>query len=168
VVVHALREQSILFIVIVTRPFLFEGKCCLKIADEVIVSLAVNILIIIPNQRLLDVVGRDVYMIDAFVMINDVLSQSVCSSSDIITCLEHINVEFANVKTSMKDIGRAVIQSITAARVSYATKTTLQVIFSHFLKNMSIIGVREVLLNIIGDCNLGLHEISEVALIIYE
>lgn len=170
VVARALREQGILSIAVVTRPFSFEGKRRSKIADAAIASLKkeVDTLIIIPNQRLLDVVGKDVPMIDAFAMINDVLSQSVCSILDIITRSGHINVDFADVKAIMKDMGLAVMGTGTASGEGRATKATLQAISSPLLENMSITGAREVLLNITGGRNLGLHEISEAASIIYE
>lgn len=170
VVARALREQGILSIAIVTRPFSFEGKRRSKIADEAIASLKkeVDTLIIIPNQRLLDVVGKDVSMIDAFAMINDVLSQSICGISDIITRSGHINVDFADVKAIMKDMGLAVMGTGTASGEGRATKATLHAISSPLLENMSITGARGVLLNITGGRNLGLHEISEAASIIYE
>jgi cell division protein FtsZ len=107
VVARALREQGILSIAVVTRPFSFEGKTSLqnKLMQQCIIEKRSDTLIIIPNQRLLDVVGKDVSMIDAFAMINDVLSQSVCSILDIITRSGHINVDFADVKAIMKDMG---------------------------------------------------------------
>jgi cell division protein FtsZ len=170
VIARALREQGILSIAIVTRPFAFEGKRRAKIADEAIASLKkeVDTLIIIPNQKLLEVVGKGVSMIDAFAMINEVLSQSVRGISDIITRSGHINVDFADLRAIMKDMGLAVMGTGVASGEGRAAKATLQAISSPLLENMSIAGARGVLLNITGGRNLGLHEISEAAQIVYE
>lgn len=170
VVAHALREQGILSIAIVTRPFSFEGKRRAKVADEAIATLKkdVDTLLIVPNQKLLDVVGKGVSMIDAFDMINDILSQSVKGISDIITRSGHINVDFADVRAIMKEMGLAVMGTGMAAGEGRAEKATLQAISSPLLENMSIAGAHGVLLNITGGRNLGLHEISEAASIVYE
>lgn len=170
VIARALKEQGILSIAIVTRPFAFEGKRRAKIADEALTHLKkeVDTLIVIPNQKLLEVVGKEVSMIDAFSMINDVLSQSVRGISDIITRSGHINVDFADLRAIMKDMGLAVMGTGMASGENRAVKATLQAISSPLLENMSIAGARGVLLNITGGRNLGLHEISEAAQIIYE
>jgi cell division protein FtsZ len=170
VIAHALREQGILSIAIVTRPFGFEGKRRAKVAEEAIAALKkeTDTLLIIPNQKLLDVVGKEVSMIDAFDMINDVLGRSVKGISDIITRSGHINVDFADVRAIMKDMGLAVMGTGQAAGEHRATNATLQAISSPLLENMSIAGAHGVLLNITGGRNLGLHEISQAASIIYE
>jgi cell division protein FtsZ len=170
VIAHALREQGILSIAIVTRPFAFEGKRRDKVAQEAIAALKkeTDTLLIIPNQKLLDVVGKEVSMIDAFDMINDVLGRSVKGISDIITRSGHINVDFADVRAIMKDMGLAVMGTGQAAGEHRATNATLQAISSPLLENMSIAGAHGVLLNITGGRNLGLHEISQAASIIYE
>jgi len=170
VVARALREKGILSIAIVTKPFVFEGKRRTQVAKDAIEQLKkeVDTLIVIPNQKLLDVVDQNVSMIDAFSMINDVLSQSVRGISDIITKPGHINVDYADVRTIMKDRGLAVMGTGKASGSDRAKEAALQAISSPLLENMSIQGAHGVLLNITGGKDLGLHEISEAASIIYE
>jgi len=164
-------EKNILTIAVVTKPFLFEGKRRAKIADESIEKLKqdVDTLIIIPNQNLLEVADQHISMIDAVAMINDgILSQSVCSLSDIITKPGHINVDYADIRTIMKDRGLAVMGTGKASGIGRAREAALQAISSPLLENMSVAGAHAVLFNISGGKNLGLHEISEAASVIYE
>lgn len=170
VIAHALREKGILTIAIVTKPFLFEGKRRSCVADEAIEKLAqkVDTLIVIPNQKLLHLVDHNVSMIDAFAMINDVLSQSVCGISDIIAKPGHINVDFADVRAIMKDMGLAVMGTGRESGDGRAEKAAMQAISSPLLENMTIEGAQGVLLNITGGKDLGLHEVSEAAQVVYE
>lgn len=171
VIARALREKGILSIAIVTRPFLFEGKRRAMIADAAIEKLKhdVDTLIIIPNQKLLEVSDPHVSMIDAFAMINDgVLSQSVRGLSDIITKPGHINVDYADIRTIMKDRGLAVMGTGKASGIGRAREASMQAISSPLLENMSVKGAHAVLCNITGGKNLGLHEISEAASVVYE
>ncbi len=171
VVARALREKGILSIAIVTRPFLFEGKRRAAIADAAIEKLKqeVDTLIIIPNQKLLEVADPNVSMVNAFAMINDgVLSQSVRGLSDIITKPGHINVDFADIRTIIKDRGLAVMGTGKASGPGRAREAALQAISSPLLENMSVVGAHGVLFNITGGKNLGLHEISEAASVVYE
>ena len=171
VVARALREKGILSIAIVTRPFLFEGKRRAAIADVAIEKLKqeVDTLIIIPNQKLLEVADPNVSMVNAFAMINDgVLSQSVRGLSDIITKPGHINVDFADIRTIIKDRGLAVMGTGKASGPGRAREAALQAISSPLLENMSVVGAHGVLFNITGGKNLGLHEISEAASVVYE
>lgn len=170
VIVKALKEKGILTIVVVTKPFAFEGKKRSRVADEAIevVKKYADTLLVIPNQKLLDLVDDKVSMIDGFEMINEVLNHSVRGISDIITRAGHINVDFADVKEIMKDKGLAVMGTARASGEGRAKKATLQAISSPLLENMNIAGARGVLLNITGGPDLGLHEISQAASIIYE
>ena len=170
VIARALRESGILSIAVVTKPFEFEGKKRARVAQEAIELLKkeVDTLLIIPNQKLLDVTDKNISMIDAFALINNVLGQSVKSISEIITCPGHINVDFADVKAIMKDTGIAVMGSGTATGPDRAALAAMQAISSPLLENMSIEGATGVLLNITGGKSLGLHEIGEAASIIYE
>jgi len=170
VVARAMKEQNILTIAIVTLPFEFEGKRRTNVAQQAVENLKneVDTLIIIPNQKLLDVVDKNVSMLDAFSMINDVLVQSVTGITDIITKAGHINVDFADVRTIMKGMGLAVMGSATATGDNRAQEATLKAITSPLLENMRIKGAHGVLLNITGGKDLSLHEISEAANIIYE
>jgi cell division protein FtsZ len=170
VVARALKEKGILSISVVTKPFIFEGKRRAIIAEQAIAQLRqeVDILIIIPNQKLLDVVDSKVSMIDAFGMINEILGQSVKGISEIITKPGHINVDFADVRTIMKDRGLAIMGTARATGPDRAGEATIKAITSPLLENMNIQGARSVLLNITGSKNLGLHEISQAASLVYE
>ena len=170
VIARALKEQGILSIAVVTKPFSFEGKKRARVAEAAIEQLKkeVDTLLVIPNQKLLEVTDKNVSMIDAFAMINNILSRSVKGISEIITYPGHMNVDFADVRTIMKDMGMAVMGSGTAVGEDRAAEAALQAISSPLLENMCIQGARGVLLNITGGKNLGLHEISEAASIIYE
>jgi cell division protein FtsZ len=169
VIARACREKGILSIAVVTKPFMFEGRRRQLVADQAVADLRkeVDTLIIIPNQKLLDVVDQNVSMIDAFDMINEVLGQSVRGISDIITKPGHINVDFADVRTIMRDRGMAVMGTGKASGPERARKAAEQAISSPLLENVSIKGAHGVLLNITGGKNLGLHEISEAASVIY-
>ena len=170
VIARALHERGILSIAVVTKPFQFEGKRRMRVAQEAIEKLAqhVDTLIMIPNQRLLDVVDANVSMMDAFSMINEVLSQSVRGISDIITKAGHINVDFADVRAIMKDCGLAVMGTGKASGADRAKEAALKAISSPLLENMSVEGAHGVLLNITGGTNLSLHEISSAASVIYD
>ncbi len=170
VVARLLREKGILSIAIVTKPFVFEGKRRAQIAKQAIDILAkeVDTLIVVPNQKLLEFVKEDVSMIEAFAMINDVLRQAVCGISDIITKPGHINVDFADVRTIMKDRGLAIMGTGIASGSGRARSAALQAISSPLLENMTMAGAHGVLLNITGGKSLALHEISEAASVVYE
>ncbi len=170
VIAQALREKGILSVAIITKPFLFEGKRREQVAEKAIESLKqiVDTLIIIPNQKLLEVTEQDISMIDAFALINDLLSQSVRGISDIIAKPGHINVDYADVRAIMKDTGLAVMGTGKASGQTRAKDAAQQAISSPLLENMNVIGAHGVLLNITGGNNLGLHEISEAASVIYE
>jgi len=170
VIAHALREKNILTIAIVTKPFQFEVKRRSSVADNALnnVRKEVDTLLVVPNQKLFDVVDQKVSMIDAFSMINDLLTQSVRGISDIITRPGHINVDFADVRTIMKDRGLAVMGTGKASGSDRAEMATLEAISSPLLENMSVEGAHGVLFNITGGKNLGLHEIGKAASIIYE
>jgi cell division protein FtsZ len=170
VIAHALREKGILSIAIVTKPFLFEGKRRAKCADQAIEQLKkhVDTLIVMPNQNLLDITDEHISMIEAFSMINNVLSQSIKSVSEIITKAGHINVDFSDVRTIMKDRGIAVLGTGCAAGEHRAQDATRQAISSPLLENMSIKGAKGILFNIAGGKDLGLHEISQAASLVYE
>lgn len=171
VIARALRDKGVLVIAIVTRPFLFEGKRRAAIAEDAIQKLKqdVDTLIVIPNQKLLEVVDQHVSMIDAFAMINEgILSQSVRGLSDIITRPGHINVDYADIRTIMKDRGLAVMGTGKASGKGRARQAALEAISSPLLENMSVEGAHGVLCNITGGKGLGLHEISEAASVVYE
>ena len=170
IIARALSEKDILSIAVVTKPFIFEGKRRMRVAQEALELLRdqVDTLIVIPNQRLLDVADHKVSFINAFSMINGILYQFIKSIADIITKPGHINVDFADIKTIMKQRGFAVIGTGRASGDDRAIIAASQAITSPLLDNASIWGARGVLLNISGSSNLGLHELSAAASIIYE
>jgi len=170
VIASVLREKGILSVAVVTKPFTFEGKKRARVAEQALAELKkyVDTIIVIPNQKLLEVAGKDVSMIDAFALINDILSQSVRGISDIISKSGHINVDFADVRAIMKDMGLAVMGTGRATGANRAQEAAQKAIASPLLENMSVKGARGVLLNITGSRTLGLHEISEAASVIYD
>ena len=171
VIARALRDRGVLSIAIVIRPFMIEGKRRAATAEDAIQKLKqdVDALIIVPNEKLLEVVDEHVSMKDAFAMINDgILSQSVRGLSDIITRPGHINVDYADIRTIMKDRGLAVMGTGKASGNGRARTAAIQAISSPLLENMSVVGARGVLCNITGGKDLGLREISEAASVVYE
>lgn len=170
VIARALKEKGILSIAVVTKPFLFEGKRRCRVAEQALEQLEkeVDTLLIIPNQRLLAVADEKVSMVDAFSMINNILAQSVKGIVNIISKSGYINVDFADVRAIMKDRGLAVMGTGIASGPNRACEATMQAISSPLLENMDIQGAHSVLLNISGGKDLGLHEISQAASVIYE
>lgn len=170
VIAKALHEKNIVTIAIITKPFIFEGKRRTRVAQEAIEKIQsfVDTLIIIPNQKLLEIASDNVSMIDAFGKVNDILSQSVRGISDIITQPGHINVDFADVRTIMKDQGIAIMGTGRASGQDRAEMAALEATASPLLENMGVKGAKSVLMNITGGNNLGLHEISKAAQIIYK
>jgi cell division protein FtsZ len=170
VIAHVLREKGILCIAVVTKPFAFEGKKRAKVAERALEELKkeVDTLIVIPNQKLLSIVDQQVSMIEAFAMINEVLGQSVRGISDIITRPGHINVDFADVRTIMKDRGFAIMGTARASGKNRAEEAALNAVSSPLLEDMDISTARGILLNITGGRSLGLHEISQAVAVIYD
>lgn len=171
VITQALKEKGILTVVVVTKPFEFEGRRRSSVATAAIekIRLHADTLLVVPNQKLLDVVDDRVSMTEGFDMINEeVLNHSVKGVSDIITKTGHINVDFADVREIMKDQGLAVMGTGRATGDDRAKKAALAAISSPLLENMSIAGAHGVLLNISGSSSLGLHEISAAAQVIYD
>lgn len=170
VIAKAIRDRGILTIGIVTKPFLFEGKRRALIANKAIEELQKNIdtLLVVPNQKLLEIADRNISMVEAFEMVNSVLEQSVKGISYIITKPGHINVDFADLKAIIKDMGLAVMGTGRASGKDKMINAVKQAISSPLLENMSIEGARGVLFNITGGPDMGLYEIHEAASLIYE
>lgn len=170
VIAKALKDRGILTIGTVTKPFMFEGKRRAAIAEQAIEELKKHIdtLLVLPNQRLLDVADEQVSMLDAFDMVNQVLQQSIKGIAYIITKSGHINVDFADLRAIIKDMGIAVMGTGVASGPDRAVQATMQAISSPLLENMNIQGAKGVLINITGGRNLGLQEIHQAASVIYE
>jgi len=170
VIAKALKERGILSIAVVTKPFLFEGKRRMLVAEEALAELKkeVDTLIVVPNQKLLDVVDRSVSMIESFAMIDELLIHSVKSIADIIVQPGHINVDFADLRAIMKGMGLAMMGTGSAHGENRARIAAQQAISSDLIENMDIKKARGILLNITGGLNLSLHEINDAASVIYD
>jgi len=167
VIAELAKELGALTVGVVTRPFGFEGKRRARQAEDGIQSLRekVDTLIIIPNDRLLQVVERRTSVIDAFKVADDVLRQGVQGITDLITVPGLINLDFADVRTIMKDAGSALMGIGVSGGESRAVEAARAAISSPLLE-ASVEGARGILLNITGGNDLGLFEINEAAEII--
>jgi cell division protein FtsZ len=170
VIAQMAQERGILSIAIVTKPFLFEGKRRMEHAEEAIRVLkqTVDTVIIVPNQKLLEIVDPKISMLDAFALSNSILKQAIKGISDIITYPGHINVDFADVRSVMKDMGMALMGTGRQEGEHRAKNAALKAISSQLLEDVNIQGARGVLINITGNTDLGLHEINEAASVVSE
>jgi cell division protein FtsZ len=170
VIATAARELAILTVGVVTKPFTFEGRRRMAHAEQAISNLkqSVDTLLVVPNQKLLDSVDPKISMLDAFALSNNVLKQAIKGISDIITKPGHINVDFADVRSIMKDMGLAIMGIGRKSGEGRAREAALQAITSPLLEEVSIQGARGVLINVTGNIHLGLHEINDAAEVIYE
>lgn len=164
VVAVAAKEMGILTIGVVTKPFTFEGKKRLSQAERGIESLKgkVDTLVVIPNDKLLQIVDRKTSIIDAFKMADDVLRQGVQGISDLIAIPGLVNLDFADVKTVMLNQGMAHMGVGRASGENRAEDAAKEAIQSPLLET-SIEGAKGVIINITGGDNLGLHEVNTAA-----
>ncbi len=164
VVAASAKEMGILTIGVVTKPFTFEGKKRLSQAERGIESLKskVDALVVIPNDKLLQIIDRKTSMIDAFVMADDVLRQGVQGISDLIANPGLVNLDFADVKTIMLNTGMAHMGIGRATGENRAEDAAKQAIQSPLLES-SVEGARGVIINITGSENVGLQEINTAA-----
>lgn len=170
VVARIAREMGALTVGVVTKPFLFEGKKRMRQADEGLRQLRdhVDTLICIPNQRLLAAASRSQPLLEAFHKADEVLLQAVRGISDLITVHGLINLDFADVRTIMANMGMAIMGTATAKGEGRAEEAARHAIASPLLEDISIRGARGVLINITGSPNLTLHEVNEAATLIQE
>tara|TARA_B110000858_G_scaffold107750_2_gene123208 strand:+ start:255 stop:1406 length:1152 start_codon:yes stop_codon:yes gene_type:complete len=164
IVAEVAREMGILTVAIVTRPFPFEGKKRSKIAEEGIQLLTehVDSLITIPNEKLLDVLGKEASLLEAFKAANDVLLGAVKGIADLIMNPGMINVDFADVKTVMSEMGMAMMGTGAAVGADRAREAAEAAIRSPLLEDVNLQGARGILVNITAGENLSLGEFSEV------
>ena len=164
IVAEVAREMGILTVAIVTRPFPFEGKKRAAVANEGIrlLSEQVDSLITIPNEKLLDVLGKEASLLEAFKAANDVLLGAVKGIADLIMNPGMINVDFADVKTVMSEMGMAMMGTGTASGEDRAREAAEAAIRSPLLEDVNIEGARGILVNITAGENLSLGEFSEV------
>ena len=169
IVARATREQGILTVAVVTKPFFFEDSHRMKMAEKGIEELSkeVDAIIIIPNDKLLQLADKNTNFKDAFANCDNVLRQAVEGISDLITTPGIINVDFADIKAVMKDAGSALMGIGTASGEKRAEKAALAAINSPLLE-VSIHGAKGVLFAISGGDDLAIHEIQEAAKIITE
>jgi cell division protein FtsZ len=163
VVAEIAREMGILTVAVVTKPFAFEGKRQ-KVAAVGIEQLKqhVDSLIIIPNDRLMQVLGEDVTYEDAFRASNDVLNGAVAGIAEVINCPGMVNVDFADVRTVMSENGVAMMGSATASGPERAQMAAEQAVHSPLLEDIHLSGARGVLVNITASHSMKLKEVHEV------
>jgi len=161
------KEAGALTVAIITRPFAFEGTRRMVIADDGIEKLReeVDTLIVIPNQRLMDVIDRKMTLLEAFRVVDSVLGQAVGGIADIITTAGLVNVDFADVKVIMENSGTALLGIGTGVGENRAQMAARAAIFSPLL-DLSIEGARGILFNIAGGGDLTMFEVDEAARII--
>ncbi|MDP3097680.1 MAG: cell division protein FtsZ [Syntrophales bacterium] len=159
------REMGALTVAVVTKPFQFEGKKRNGQAEAGIAELRkiVDTLIIVPNQRLLSLGGREISLLDAFRKADDILYHAVKGISDLIMIPGLINLDFADVKKIMSQMGLALMGTGTAGGENRAVEAAQKAISSPLLEDNTIQGARGILLNITGGPNMTLHEINEAS-----
>jgi cell division protein FtsZ len=170
IVAEIAKDQGALTIGVVTKPFDFEGKKRMNRALMGIAELKdkVDTLIIIPNQKLLSLATPDTKFTDAFRMADEVLLQATKGISDLITVPGLINLDFADVKTVMAEMGDALMGVGYGVGENRAKEAATQAISSPLLDNVSINGAKAVLINITGNSNMSLLEVNEAASLITE
>ncbi len=164
------KEVGALTVGVVTKPFLFEGKKRMKQALEGINELreSVDSLIIIPNNRLLNLSGSSLSRVDAFRKADDILLNAVQGISDLINHTGYINSDFADVRTIMENKGLALMGIGTGSGEHRAVEAATSAISSPLLEDVSINGATGIIVNITGGSNLTLHEVNEATSIIQE
>ncbi len=170
IVAQVARECGALCVGVVTKPFRFEGRRRLRVGDEGIANLekAVDTLITIPNDRLLDVTSTSTSLLDSFKLCDEVLQHATQGVSDLITIPGIINVDFADVRTIMSGQGRALMGMGFATDEGRAVAAAQQAINSPLLEDVTIQGARGILINITAGPDLKLHEVEEAASLIQE
>src|SRR5215470_14639091 len=170
VIAKIAKELGSLTVGVVTKPFVFEGKRRMKQAEEGMRDLkaSCDTLIAIPNQRLLAVAGRNSSILESFKKADDVLFQAVRGISDLITVHGLINLDFADVRAIMCEMGMAMMGAAIAQGENRAIEAAQKAISSPLLEDVSISGARGVLINITGGPDLSLHEVNEAASLIQE
>ncbi|MEE8288032.1 MAG: cell division protein FtsZ [Nitrosomonadaceae bacterium] len=163
VVAQLAKELGILTVAVVTKPFAFEGRR-VKSAQSGIEELSqhVDSLIVIPNDKLMLVLGDDVSMLDAFKAANNVLYGAVAGIAEVINCPGLVNVDFADVKTVMSEAGMAMMGSAFSTGIDRARLSAEQAVASPLLEDVNLSGARGVLVNITASSGLKMREVHEV------
>ena len=163
VIADIAKSLGILTVAVVTRPFKFEGKRQ-RVASAGIEELTkkVDSLIVIPNDKLMDVLGEDVSVLDAYAAANDVLHGAVSGIAEVINNPGLVNVDFADVRTVMSEVGMAMMGSSTAGGADRARVAAQQAVKSPLLEDVNLAGARGVLVNITASAGLKMKEYHEV------
>ena len=163
VVAQVAKEMGILTVAVVSKPFAFEGKrlVAAKTGMEAL-SQHVDSLIVIPNDKLMMVLGNDISMLDAFKAANDVLYGAVAGIAEVINCPGLVNVDFADVRTVMSEMGMAMMGSAIAVGVERARVAAERAVSSPLLEDISLTGARGILVNITASSSLKMREVHEV------
>lgn len=164
VVAQIAKDLGILTVAVVTKPFPFEGRKRIEVADQGIKELAgfVDSIITIPNEKLLAVVGKNVSLLDAFTKANEVLQGAVQGIAELITRPGLINVDFADVRTVMSEMGMAMMGSAVARGEHRAKEAAHAAVSSPLLEEVNIAGARGILVNVTAGMSLSIGEFEEV------
>lgn len=164
VVAEVAKELGMLTVAVVTKPFPFEGTKRMQIANTGIEELGeyVDSLITIPNEKLLTVLGKDTNLLDAFKSANDVLHGAVQGIAELITCPGLINVDFADVRTVMSEMGMAMMGSGVSVGTERARESAESAISSPLLEDINISGAKGILVNVTASSCLSIGEFEEV------
>jgi cell division protein FtsZ len=163
IIAEVAKEMGILTVAVVTKPFAFEGKRT-KVAAEGLEELSqyVDSLIVIPNEKLMEVLGEDVPFLEAFRAANDVLHNAVSGIAEIINCPGLVNVDFADVRTVMSEMGMAMMGSAEASGVNRANIAAEQAVASPLLEDVNLANARGVLVNITASTSFKMKEYYDV------
>ncbi len=163
VIAEVARELGILTVAVVTKPFEYEGRR-MSLAEQGLVELAMNVdsLIVILNEKLMEVLGEEISMIDAFRAADNVLKNAVGGIAEIINVPGMVNVDFEDVRTVMGEMGKAMMGSATASGVDRARIAAERAVASPLLEGIELSGAKGVLVNITANQSLGLKEVKEV------
>jgi cell division protein FtsZ len=164
IVAQVARDLGILTVAVVTKPFPFEGKKRMTVADDGITELKqyVDSLITIPNEKLLSVLGKQISLLDAFKAANDVLLGAVQGIAELITRPGLINVDFADVRTVMSEMGMAMMGSGIASGEDRARVAAQAAIASPLLEDINLAGARGILVNVTAGLDMSIGEFEEV------
>ena len=170
IVAQIAREQGALTVAVITKPFPFEGNKRMSVAEQGIEELSeyVDSLITIPNERVLDVMGKQATLLDAFACANQVLLNAVQGISELITRPGLINVDFADVRTVMAEMGMAMMGSATATGPDRATEAARAAISSPLLEDTDVSGARGILINVTAGMDMAIGEFEEVGTAVRE
>ncbi len=168
IVAEISKEMQILTVAVVTKPFLFEGKRRITQAEEGITELRkiVDTLIIVPNQRLLSLGGKNISLLEAFKKADDILYHAVKGISDLIMVPGLINLDFADVKMIMSNMGMALMGTGVSSGDNRAVEAAQRAISSPLLEDNTVQGAHGILLNITGGPDMTLYEINEASSLI--